>query len=175
MSNTAIILAAGNGTRMKADKSKLLLEINNMTVIERTVKTFSSIDEIDNIIVVVRENTEDLYAGIERQVDENTAESIKIITRAASERIAEFAFDYAVKNNRKEVCVVTKANICKLSDGLFLDCARKIAKKYPNIGFREILVDNCCMQLVQNPNQFDTLLLPNLYGCLLYTSDAADE
>lgn len=115
-------------------------------------------------IVVVRENTEDLYAGIERQVDENTAESIKIITRATSERIAEFAFDYAVKNNRKEVCVVTKANICKLSDGLFLDCARKIAKKYPNIGFREILVDNCCMQLVQNPNQFDTLLLPNLYG-----------
>ena len=115
-------------------------------------------------IVGVRENTEDLYAGIERQVDENTAESIKIITRAASERIAEFAFDYAVKNNRKEVCVVTKANICKLSDGLFLDCARKIAKKYPNIGFREILVDNCCMQLVQNPNQFDTLLLPNLYG-----------
>ncbi len=115
-------------------------------------------------IVVVRENTEDLYAGIERQVDENTAESIKIITRAASERIAEFAFDYAVKNNRKEVCVVTKANICKLSDGLFLDCARKIAKKYPNIGFRDILVDNCCMQLVQNPNQFDTLLLPNLYG-----------
>ena len=115
-------------------------------------------------IVVVRENTEDLYAGIERQIDENTAESIKIITRAASERIAEFAFDYAVKNNRKEVCVVTKANICKLSDGLFLDCARKIAKKYPNIGFREILVDNCCMQLVQNPNQFDTLLLPNLYG-----------
>ena len=115
-------------------------------------------------IVVVRENTEDLYAGIERQVDENTAERIKIITRAASERIAEFAFDYAVKNNRKEVCVVTKANICKLSDGLFLDCARKIAKKYPNIGFREILVDNCCMQLVQNPNQFDTLLLPNLYG-----------
>lgn len=115
-------------------------------------------------IVVVRENTEDLYAGIERQVDENTAESIKIITRIASERIAEFAFDYAVKNNRKEVCVVTKANICKLSDGLFLDCARKIAKKYPNIGFREILVDNCCMQLVQNPNQFDTLLLPNLYG-----------
>lgn len=106
-------------------------------------------------IVVVRENTEDLYAGIERQVDENTAESIKIITRAASERIAEFAFDYAVKNNRKEVCVVTKANICKLSDGLFLDCARKIAKKYPNIGFREILVDNCCMQLVQNPNQLD--------------------
>lgn len=115
-------------------------------------------------IVVVRENTEDLYAGIERQVDENTAESIKRITREASERIADFAFDYAVKNNRKEVCVVTKANICKLSDGLFLDSARKIAEKYPQIKFREILVDNCCMQLVQNPNQFDVLLLPNLYG-----------
>lgn len=119
----------------------------------------------DNVdIVVVRENTEDLYAGIERQVDENTAESIKRITRNASERIAKFAFDYAVNNSRKEVCVVTKANICKLSDGLFLECARDIAKNYPQIRFREILVDNCCMQLVQNPNQFDVLLLPNLYG-----------
>lgn len=119
----------------------------------------------DNVdIVVVRENTEDLYAGIERQVDEDTAESIKIITRKASLRIAEFAFDYAIKNNRKEVCVVTKANICKLSDGLFLECAREIAAKYPQLDFREILVDNCCMQLVQNPNQFDVLLLPNLYG-----------
>ncbi len=115
-------------------------------------------------IVVVRENTEDLYAGIERQVDEDTAESIKIITRKASERIAKFAFDYAVKNNRKEVCTVTKANICKLSDGLFLDSARKIAENYTQITHREILVDNCCMQLVQNPNQFDVLLLPNLYG-----------
>ncbi|MBR6126317.1 isocitrate/isopropylmalate dehydrogenase family protein [bacterium] len=119
----------------------------------------------DNVdIVVVRENTEDLYAGIERQVDEDTAESIKIITREASERIAQFAFDYAVKNNRKLVHVVTKANICKLSDGLFLESARKIAQKYPQIQFKEILVDNCCMQLVQNPNQFDVLLLPNLYG-----------
>lgn len=115
-------------------------------------------------IVIVRENTEDLYAGIERQVDENTAESIKIITREASERIAKFAFDYAQNNDRKEVCVVTKANICKLSDGLFLDCTRNIAKNYSDIKFREILVDNCCMQLVQNPNQFDVLLLPNLYG-----------
>lgn len=124
------------------------------------VKTrFENVD-----IVVVRENTEDLYAGIERQVDEDTAESIKIITRKASLRIAEFAFDYAVKNNRKGVCVVTKANICKLSDGLFLECAREVAAKYPSINFREILVDNCCMQLVQNPNQFDVLLLPNLYG-----------
>ena len=114
-------------------------------------------------IVVVRENTEDLYAGIERQVDEDTAESIKRITRSASERIAKFAFDYAVKNGRKFVTVVTKANICKLSDGLFLESARNIAKEY-DIPLKEILVDNCCMQLVQNPNQFDVLLLPNLYG-----------
>ena len=114
-------------------------------------------------VVVVRENTEDLYAGIERQVDEDTAESIKIITRAASERIAKFAFDYAVKNNRKLVTVVTKANICKLSDGLFLESARKVAENY-DVPLNEILVDNCCMQLVQNPNQFDVLLLPNLYG-----------
>ena len=114
-------------------------------------------------IVVVRENTEDLYAGIERQVDEDTAESIKRITRFASERIAKFAFDYAIKNNRKFVTVVTKANICKLSDGLFLESARKVADNY-NIPLKEILVDNCCMQLVQNPNQFDVLLLPNLYG-----------
>lgn len=119
----------------------------------------------DNVdIVVVRENTEDLYAGIERQADENTAESIKIITRKASMRICKFAFDYAVKNTRKEVCVVTKANIMKLSDGLFLECFREVAKNYPNIATREILVDNLCMQLVQKPEQFDVLVLPNLYG-----------
>lgn len=115
-------------------------------------------------IVVVRENTEDLYAGIERQVDENTAESIKLITRNASERICRFAFEYAVKNGRKEVCCVTKANIMKLSDGLFLECFRKISHDYPSILTREILVDNLCMQLVQNPERFDVLVLPNLYG-----------
>lgn len=119
----------------------------------------------DNVdIVVVRENTEDLYAGIEEKIDENTCHSIKIITKEASHRIAKYAFDYAVQNNRKEVCVVTKANICKLSDGLFLNCTREVAKDYPQIKFREILVDNCCMQLVQNPSQFDVLVLPNLYG-----------
>ena len=119
----------------------------------------------DNVdLVIVRENTEDLYAGIERQIDEDTAESIKIITRKASLRIAEFAFDYAVKNNRKLVTAVSKANICKLTDGLFLNCAREVAQKYPNIEYREILVDNLCMQLVQNPEKFDVLVLPNLYG-----------
>lgn len=121
--------------------------------------------KFDNVdIVVVRENTEDLYAGIERQIDNDTAESIKIITRKASERISKFAFDYVVKNNRHEVCVVTKANIMKLSDGLFLECFRNISKDYPQIKTREILVDNLCMQLVQKPEQFDVLVLPNLYG-----------
>ena len=119
----------------------------------------------DNVdLVIVRENTEDLYAGIERQIDADTAESIKIITRKASTRIVEFAFDYAIKNNRKLVTAVSKANICKLSDGLFLECAREVSKKYPQIEYKEILVDNLCMQLVQKPEQFDVLVLPNWYG-----------
>lgn len=115
-------------------------------------------------LVVVRENTEDLYAGIERKIDENTCESIKITTRFASERIAKYAFEYAKKNDRAKVTAVTKANICKLTDGLFLDSTRKIASDYPDIIYDEILVDNLCMQLVQNPDKFDTLLLPNMYG-----------
>ena len=124
------------------------------------VKTrFENVD-----LVVVRENTQDLYAGVEEQIDENTAHSIKIITREASERICRFAFDYAIKNGRQEVCVVTKANIMKLSDGLFLDSYRNVAKDYPQIKQREILVDNLCMQLVQDPTRFDVLVLPNLYG-----------
>lgn len=119
----------------------------------------------DNVdLIVVRENTEDLYAGIEEQIDSDTAHSIKIITRKASERICRFAFEYAVKNNRHEVCCVTKANIMKLSDGLFLESFRAVAKDYPNISPREILVDNLCMQLVQDPSRFDVLVLPNLYG-----------
>ena len=124
------------------------------------IKTrFSNVD-----LVVVRENTEDLYAGIERQVDCDTAESIKLITRGASERISKFTFDYAIENNRTEVCVVTKANIMKLSDGLFLESFRKVAGDYKQIKTREILVDNLCMQLEQNPSQIDVLVLPNLYG-----------
>lgn len=115
-------------------------------------------------IVVVRENTEDLYAGIERKIDDNSAESIKIITREASLKIAKFAFEYAKNNGRKTVCAVTKANICKLTDGLFLDCCREVSKSYQDIEYKEILVDNLCMQLVQNPQKFDVLVLPNLYG-----------
>lgn len=124
------------------------------------IKTpFNNVD-----LVVVRENTEDLYAGIERQVDKDCAESIKTITRKASTRIAKYAFDYAVKYGRKTVWAVSKANICKLSDGLFLECCRSVAQNYSQIEYKEILVDNLCMQLVQNPQKFDVLVLPNLYG-----------
>ena len=113
---------------------------------------------------MVRENTEDLYAGIESKISDDRVEGIKLITREGSMRICRWAFDYAVKNNRSDVCAVTKSNICKLSDGLFLDCFREVSKEYPDIAPREILVDNLCMQLVQNPSQFDVLVLPNLYG-----------
>ena len=115
-------------------------------------------------LVIVRENTEDLYAGIERKIDEDTAESIKRITRGASERIARYAFEYAVKNNRRKVTAVNKANICKFSDGLFLEAVRAVAQEYPQIAYDEVLVDNLCMQLVINPEIYDVLVLPNLYG-----------
>ncbi|MFA6989699.1 MAG: isocitrate/isopropylmalate dehydrogenase family protein [Candidatus Gastranaerophilaceae bacterium] len=118
-------------------------------------------------LIVVRENTEDLYAGIERKIDENRAESVKLITREASEKITKYAFEYAVKNNRKKITAATKANICKFSDGLFLEAAGDVAKNYPQITFEEILVDNLCMQLVQNPEIFDVLVLPNLYGDII--------
>ena len=132
----------------------------------RPAKTIKGVKtRFENIdLVIVRENTEDLYAGIERQVDKDTAETIKRNTRGASERIAKFAFDYAVKENRKKVTAVTKANICKFSDGLFLEASRTIAKNYPQIDYEERLVDNMCMQLVQKPELYDVLLLPNLYG-----------
>ncbi len=124
------------------------------------IKTpFNNVD-----LVVIRENTEDLYAGIERKVDDDTAEGIKLITRKASTRIVKYAFEYAEKMGRKTVWAVTKANICKLTDGLFLECAREVAKNYPNIEYKEVLVDALCMQLVQNPSKFDVLVLPNLYG-----------
>ncbi|HBG48077.1 MAG TPA: NAD-dependent isocitrate dehydrogenase [Cyanobacteria bacterium UBA9971] len=132
----------------------------------RPAKTIKGVKtRFDNIdLVIVRENTEDLYAGIERQVDKDTAETIKRNTRGASERIAKFAFDYAVKEGRKKVTAVTKANICKFSDGLFLEASRNIAQNYPQIEYEERLVDNMCMQLVQKPEIYDVLLLPNLYG-----------
>jgi isocitrate dehydrogenase (NAD+) len=116
-------------------------------------------------LVIVRENTEDLYAGIEHMVGRDAAESIKIITRAASERIARFAFEYAVANGRRKVTAVHKANIMKLSDGLFLESCRTVAGEYEGrIEFEDRIVDNMCMQLVQKPDLYDVLVLPNLYG-----------
>jgi isocitrate dehydrogenase (NAD+) len=116
-------------------------------------------------LVIVRENTEDLYAGIEHMVGPDAAESIKIITRAASERIARFAFEYAVANGRHKVTAVHKANIMKLSDGLFLESCRTVAADYAGrIEFEDRIVDNMCMQLVQKPELYDVMVLPNLYG-----------
>jgi isocitrate dehydrogenase (NAD+) len=117
-------------------------------------------------LVIVRENTEDLYAGIEHMVGRDAAESIKIITREASERIARYAFEYAIANGRRKVTAVHKANIMKLSDGLFLESCRTVAATYEGRGieFEDRIVDNMCMQLVQKPEQYDVLVLPNLYG-----------
>jgi len=118
-------------------------------------------------LVVVRENTEDLYAGIERMAGPDTAESVKVITRTGSERIARFAFEYAMREGRRKVTVVHKANIMKLSDGLFLETAREVAGHYPGIECEDRIVDNMCMQLVQRPECYDILLCPNLYGDIL--------
>ncbi|HBV96661.1 MAG: isocitrate dehydrogenase [Peptococcaceae bacterium BICA1-7] len=115
-------------------------------------------------LIIVRENTEDLYAGIEHRVGRDAAESIKIITREASERIARHAFELAVKEGRKKVTAVHKANIMKLSDGLFLECARRVAQDFPGIEFEDMIVDAMCMKLVQSPENYDVLVLPNLYG-----------
>lgn len=115
-------------------------------------------------LVVVRENTEDLYSGLEHEVVPGVVESLKIITDKASRRIAKFAFEYARLEGRKKVTAVHKANIMKLSDGLFLRCFREVAEDYPEIAADDLIVDNTCMQLVINPGQFDILLLENLYG-----------
>ncbi len=119
----------------------------------------------DNVdLVVIRENTEDLYSGLEHVVVPGVVESIKVITEKASTRIAKFAFTYARTHGRKRVTAVHKANIMKLSDGLFLDCCAKVAADFPDIKYDDIIVDNCCMQLVLDPTRFDMLLLENLYG-----------
>jgi len=115
-------------------------------------------------MVIVRENTEDLYSGLEHVVVQGVVESLKIITEKASTRIAKFAFEYARKNGRKKIHAIHKANIMKLSDGLFLTSVRKVAQHYPEIEYRELIVDNACMQLAMKPEQFDVLVLPNLYG-----------
>lgn len=125
----------------------------------------SRYDGVD--LVVVRENTEGLYSGLEHRVAPGIVESLKIVTEHASLRIAEHAFQLAEREDRREVCAVHKANILKLSDGLFLECARRVAKRHPDVAYREIIIDNCAMQLVKDPTRFDVLLLENLYGDIL--------
>jgi isocitrate dehydrogenase (NAD+) len=115
-------------------------------------------------LVIVRENTEDLYVGLEHEVVPGVVESLKIVTEKASTRIAKFAFDYARKHGRKKIHAIHKANIMKMSDGLFLRSVRDVAKDYPEVTYGEHIVDNTCMQLVMNPYQYDMLVLPNLYG-----------
>ena len=125
----------------------------------------SIVSRYENVdLVIVRENTEDLYAGLEHEVVPGVVESLKIITRVASTRIAKFAFDYARKHGRKRVTAVHKANIMKMSDGLFLSCVREVGAEYPDIVNDDRIVDAACMHLVMNPSQFDVLVLTNLYG-----------
>lgn len=134
----------------------------NLRPVKNLPRVRTPFENVD--LVIVRENTEDLYSGLEHIVVPGVVESLKIITERASTRIARFAFEYARKWGRKQITSVHKANIMKLSDGLFLDSVRKVSQGYPEIQYREIIVDNCCMQLVMKPQQFDMLLLENLYG-----------
>ncbi|MCX8074044.1 MAG: isocitrate/isopropylmalate dehydrogenase family protein, partial [Clostridia bacterium] len=159
-----------------------LRQILNLYACVRPCKTYPGINtKYENVdIVIIRENTEDLYAGVEFQpfseeanyiisksngkISKDCAISIKAISPSATRKIAKFAFEYAVKNNRKKVTSVTKANILKYTDGLFFEVCREVAKEYPQIEYEEKLIDNMCMQLVQKPQMYDVLLLPNLYG-----------
>lgn len=135
----------------------------------RPIRLFKGVptryDDID--LVVIRENTEDLYKGIEYKVGEDLAHGIKIISRQACEKICRYAFEYAKANHRKKVTAVHKANIMKYTDGLFLDVYREVAKDYPDIQTQEIIIDNMCMQLVIRPEQFDVLVTLNLYGDII--------
>lgn len=151
--------SANVALRKKYDLYTNIRPIQSLGTIESKFK--------DLDLILFRENTEDLYAGVEEKISDDEMHSIKIITRAGSERIIRKAFEYAEKNNRQHVTVVTKANIMKLTDGLFLDIAREIAEDYPTIPLNEILVDNMAMQLVIDPTQFDVIVTQNLYGDIL--------
>jgi isocitrate dehydrogenase (NAD+) len=134
----------------------------NVRPIRSFVGINSKYEHID--LVMIRENTEDLYKGIEYMVTPDVANGVKLITRGASEKICRYAFDYAIKNSRKKVTAVHKANIMKYTDGLFLESFRTVAKDYPTIEAEEVIVDNMCMQLVIRPENYDVLVAPNLYG-----------
>ncbi|CAA2953539.1 3-isopropylmalate dehydrogenase, chloroplastic [Olea europaea subsp. europaea] len=118
-------------------------------------------------LVTIRENTEGEYSGLEHQVVRGVVESLKIITRQASLRVAEYAFFYAKAHGRERVSAIHKANIMQKTDGLFLKCCREVAEKYPEIVYEEVVIDNCCMMLVKNPALFDVLVMPNLYGDII--------
>lgn len=144
------------GLRKALDLYSNLRPVRNLPGVE---SRFAGVD-----LVIVRENTEDLYAGLEHQIIPGVVESLKIITEAASTRIARFAFEYARTHNRRKVTAVHKANIMKLSDGLFLDSARAVAREFPDVPYDEKIVDAACMHLVMAPDAFDVIVLPNLYG-----------
>jgi len=144
------------GLRKALDLYANLRPVRNLPGVQ---SRFSDVD-----LVIVRENTEDLYAGLEHQIVPGVVESLKIITEKASTRISQFAFDHARRGGRKRVTAIHKANIMKLSDGLFLESTRKVSRDYTDITYDERIVDAACMQLVMRPEKFDVLLLPNLYG-----------
>ena len=153
---------AGGARSVNVALRKSLELYANLRPVKNLPGVKSHFDNVD--VVIVRENTEDLYSGLEHEVVPGVVESLKIITEKASTRIAKFAFEYARKVGRKKIHAIHKANIMKLSDGLFLKSVRAVAEKYPDIEYKELIVDNACMQIVIDPQQFDILLLPNLYG-----------
>ncbi|QEK11417.1 NAD-dependent isocitrate dehydrogenase [Crassaminicella thermophila] len=161
-----ITTPVGSGFRsinvMLRKKYNLFSNVRPIRTIPGINTPFKNID-----LVIFRENTEGLYSGIEKKSSEDSAEAIKLTTKDASIRIVKEAFSYAEKNNKTKVTIVHKANIMKLTDGLFLDCAREISKNYPNIDLEEVIVDNMCMQLVMNPSQFQVIVTTNLYGDIL--------
>jgi isocitrate dehydrogenase (NAD+) len=153
---------AGGAPSVNVALRKALDLYSNLRPVKNLPGVSSRFENVD--IVLVRENTEDLYSGLEHEVVPGVVESLKIITERASTRIARFAFEYAKKSGRKKIHAIHKANIMKMSDGLFLRSVRAVAEKYKDIEYKELIVDNACMQMVLNPQQFDMLLLPNLYG-----------
>jgi isocitrate dehydrogenase (NAD+) len=153
---------AGGARSVNVALRKSLDLYANLRPVKNVPGVKSHFDNVD--IVIVRENTEDLYSGLEHEVVPGVVESLKIITEKASTKIAKFAFEYARKNGRKKIHAIHKANIMKMSDGLFLKSIRVIAENYKDVEYKELIVDNACMQIVIDPKQFDILLLPNLYG-----------
>src|SRR5205807_3754081 len=177
LNKTAVESVRRNGVALKGPMATAIAggppSVN--VALRKTLDLYANLRPVKNVpgvqsrfenvdIVLVRENTEDLYSGLEHEVVPGVVESLKIITEKASTRIARFAFEYAKTHGRKKVHAIHKANIMKLGDGLFLKSVRAVAEQYPQIEYKELIVDNACMQMVLDPQQFDMLLLPNLYG-----------